>query len=435
MDSFFYVLSIIDRFFWEYIGIAAILLVGTYLSVISKGKQFSILINFKSNLKQLIEEGKKKDKGVNPIKLVFASVGGMIGVGNIVLIGAAVCIGGPGSIFWIWIGSIAGMLIKYSEIYLAIKYRVHNKQGGYDGGVMYYVKEAFGSKFLSLFIAVVLCIYTAEVYQFTILVDRVHHNFNFINKWVLVFILMCLIIYSSIGGMQRLSNICSVIMPIFLLVYLAIGLYIIFSHYSILGDVFREILYSAFNDTAAKGSFMGSTGLLSAYMGISKGVYAGDIGVGYDSVIQSETSAVDPRKQARFAIYSLLSNTLICTVSTMIIAVTGSWYNIYDVAHSDIMGLIINRYIPVFGDYFVTFILFFAGFTTVIASIAIGIKSAKFISEKFGSKLYLAYVVFALPFFSSIQQDNVALIVSLSSGIILFINLLSIVKLYKKIEF
>ena len=117
MDSVFSIITFLDDFYWKYIGWGLITSAGIYLTFISRGFQFKALFNFCTNIKEIYSEGSKKSNdGIHPFKLYFASVGGMVGLGNIVFISTAIMIGGPGSIFWTILASLSGMLLKYSEI-------------------------------------------------------------------------------------------------------------------------------------------------------------------------------------------------------------------------------------------------------------------------------------------------------------------------------
>ena len=174
--SIFSVLSTIDSFFWSYIGFSLIVLCGLYFTFQSKGLQFRILASIPSTLKDLHNSAKHNTQGVPPLRLYFASIGGMIGLGNIVGITTALTIGGPGALVWVWVASFCGMLIKYAEIYLGIKHRVSNAKGGYDGGPMYFLQKAFRGKTFALLSALFLCIYGVEIYQFLIITDTLSHT-------------------------------------------------------------------------------------------------------------------------------------------------------------------------------------------------------------------------------------------------------------------
>lgn len=433
-DYIFEILSSISNFFWSYIGWLVICSAGIYFTIISKGLQFRAIFNLKKNIRDILSESSNKNNiGIHPIKLYFASVGGMIGVGNIVGISTALMIGGPGSIFWTIIASICGMLIKYSEIYLGVKHRVRNDHGGFDGGPMYYLRDAFKSNFISYFAAFLICLYGVETYQFLVLVDRIEHSFE-INRIVVILGLLALVLYSSIGGIKRLAAICTVIMPIFMITYICASLYIIASNAHILPEFFKLVISSAFVGHGPIGGFVGSSMILATYHGVSKTVYSGDIGIGYDSIVQSETRIVNPKKQATLAIYALFTDSLICILTNTMLGVTGAWHKLNHLAEADVVSQTIANYFP-YSDLFVTLLLFFAGFTTIIAYLAAGTKCARYLHPKYGQVIYLIYAIFAFIIFCNFPQDKVMVIMALLSGILVLINVAGMIKLRKEIKF
>ena len=226
IEDIFSAIVYINNLYWSYLGWILIVISGLYLTIISKGLQFRALFHFKKNLNSILLEAKNDKIGIHPLKLYFASVGGMIGLGNIVGISIAIMIGGPGSIFWTLLASAFGMLIKYSEIYLGVKYRIQNDSGGFDGGPMYYLQEAFGSKIIAYIATLLICLYGVETYQFLVLVDRIEHSFDFDRNLVIGGLLL-LVIYTVMGGVNRLANICTVLMPIFMVLYILCSLYVI----------------------------------------------------------------------------------------------------------------------------------------------------------------------------------------------------------------
>ena len=432
-DYFFNFLQIIDSFYWEYIGFSLVILVGLYFTIISKGLQFKVLGNIVSSLKDLHQDAKGSKSGTDPFKLYFAAMGGMIGIGNIAGVVIAVTLGGPGAVFWIWVATIAGMVIKYSEIYLGVSYRVKNQKNGFDGGPMYYLQHAFKLKYLPNVVCILLCIYGAEVYQFTVLADTITDTFS-LNRYLVIATLVIIIIYSVIGGVHRLANFCSALMPFFLLAYIIMCFWVIGQNFSEFMNYFPIILDSAFNGHAALGGFAGSSMILAAQQGTSKAVYSGDIGIGYDSIIQSETKAKQPQIQANIAILSLLTDSIIGTLSCFIVLVTGVWLKADTLKSSEFVTEALAIYFP-HADIMMAVLLTIVGLATVIAFMVVGMKCAKFINKKYGEIVYLVYAVFALVFFSFYDQTKVMLVMSISGGFLTLFNLMGIIKLRKIIKF
>ena len=145
VNQIFAFLSSIDGWLWNSLAVPAIVLFGLLLSIRFRFVQIG---KFHVVFKTFFQAAKTDDPsatGVHPLETFFASIGGCIGIGNIVAICTAIQIGGPGAVFWMWMAAILGMLIKYAEVYLGLKFRVLNGDGGYDGGPMYYLQRIWKS--------------------------------------------------------------------------------------------------------------------------------------------------------------------------------------------------------------------------------------------------------------------------------------------------
>lgn len=433
IDSVFDVITYLDDFLWSYIGWSLIVGTGIYFTIVSRGLQFRALFNFRKNIKDIYHEACDDSHGIHPFKLYFASVGGMVGLGNIVLISIALMIGGPGSIFWTVLASLSGMLLKYAEIYLGVKYRTKGSDGKWHGGPMYFLQRAFKAPTMAYLFAFLLCLYGVEISNFLIIVDRVEHSFE-LNRNLVIIGLLVLVIYSSVGGISRLANICSLIMPVFMIGYIVFAVYIIAANASALPAFFQTVISSAFTGHAKLGGFVGSSMILAAYMGISKTVYSGDIGIGYDSIVQSETKIASPEKQATLAIYALFTDSMICILTNTMLGVTGAWYTLNHLEPSDIVAQTLSGYVP-YSDFFMTLLLFFAGFTTIIAYLVAGMKCAQFINAKYGKTIYLLYSIFAFIFFCNFSQNTVIIVMSFLSGMLVLLNVAGILRLRKDIKF
>ncbi len=434
VESLFNALSIIDEFYWSYIGIYLVVFAGLYFTIKTKGFQFRVLFSFSKTYKALSKVSQNKDDpGINPFKLYFASVGGMVGLGNIVIIITSVTHGGPGVLVWLWLASFAGMIIKYSEIYLGVKYRKANKKGGYDGGPMYFLKAAFGNKFVPVFACVMLCIYGIEVSQFKIITDTISSTYEFSHKSVMA-VLLIITIYAAIGGIKRMANTCSILMPPFMILYIIMCLFVILNNIDILPSILADVFKSAFVGHAPVAGFVGSTFLMAAQFGIARAVYSGDIAIGYDSVVQSETKSKHPELQGRLAIFSQLTDSIICTLSILVVLVTGSWT---DPSISEPSGYVMSALSQHFPhiDLFMSLLFFLAGFTTVIAYFTVGLKSAKYLNKRWGKRIYLVYAIAAFITTYYTTQENVITLMSFSAGILVLVNILGILKLQSKIKF
>lgn len=433
-DSLLSILEKADDLFWSYIGVYLVLLPGIYLTLKSRFFQFKVLAKPKSLFTSLAQVSKNKhDPGINPFKLYFASVGGMIGLGNIVIIVTSVTAGGPGVLFWLWFSAFAGMIIKYAEIYLGIKYRKPNKKGGFDGGPMFYLKAAFKTNIAPLLACLLLCVYGIEISQFKIISDTMASTFQLDTKLV-TGILLLLVLYASIGGIRRLANTCSILMPMFIIMYVAMCLWIIGVNIHKLPETLATVVKGAFVGHAPLAGFVGSTAMMAMHFGIARAVYSGDIAIGYDSVVQSETKSQHPELQAKLAIFGQLTDTVICTCSILVVLITGVWS---DPLVKEPSAYIIKALSMHFShvDLFMTLLFFAAGYTTIIAYFAVGMKSAKYMHRRIGPRIYIAYAIIAFIATNYVNQYTPILIMSLSGGLLVMLNIAGIIKLRNDIKF
>lgn len=433
-DSLLSILEKADDIFWSYIGVYLVLLPGIYLTLKSKFFQFKVLAKPKSLFTSLAQVSKNKnDPGINPFKLYFASVGGMIGLGNIVIIITSVTAGGPGVLFWLWFSAFAGMIIKYAEIYLGIKYRKSNQKGGFDGGPMFYLKAAFKTNITPILACLLLCIYGIEISQFKIISDTMASTFQLNTKLVTV-ILLLLVLYASIGGIRRLANTCSILMPIFIIMYITMCIWIIGINIHKLPETLYTVFKGAFIGHAPLAGFVGSSAMMAMHFGIARAVYSGDIAIGYDSVVQSETKSQHPELQAKLAIFGQLTDTIICTCSILVVLITGVWSDPLVKEPSSYIIKALSMHFS-YVDLFMTLLFFAAGYTTIIAYFAVGMKSAKYIHRRIGPRIYIAYAIIAFIATNYVNQYIPILIMSLSGGLLVMLNIAGIIKLRNDIKF
>lgn len=437
IERFFELLSRFDNFYWEYFGLLILILGGVYFTIQSKFLQFRVLAHPAKYIKDLFdEENHAHDHGTHPLKLYFSSIGGMLGLGNVAAVTVAITVGGPGALFWLWVAALLGMVIKYIEIYLGIKYRIPHGRKGFDGGPMYYLEAAFDGKVISSIACLLLCIYGSELVQFLMVADTVtevlHLDFN--GRIIAVATLIIFVLYCSVGGITKHVAICSTLMPPFLVLYICMCCVVIFANGALVPEIIKTIFYSAFNGQAAVGGFAGSTMVIAAQNGIARMIYSGDIGVGYDSIIQSETRVKAPEKQAKMAIVSLAMDCIICTLSCLVILVTGIWKTGAKYHPSDLVMTAFKAYFS-FAEEFMTIVICLAGITAIIGYLVVGIKCAKYLDQRFGQQIYLTYVISAFVASSFLSQEKLIMIMSIVSGLLLFLNLMGMVKLRREIKF
>lgn len=430
-------LSACDDFFWSYIAFVMILVLGVLFSWKSRFSQFTQFPHFCRQFQaysQDILQNQNNQKGVHPLKVFFASAGGNIGIGNVVGIITAACIGGPGALFWVWVAGILGSIVKYAEVYLGIKYRTVDAKGVYQGGPMYFLHKAYKTPLISVIVAVLLCIYGIEIYQFSVITESLSDCWD-ISKFYTVFGLLSLIIYAVQGGLQRIGKICSCILPFFLTVYCGIAIYILVKEFHNLPALFSSVFTSAFSGHGAIGGFAGCGVAMTIRQGISRAAYSGDIGIGFDSIIQSESCVKHPSEQAQLSIIGMAVDNLICTFSLLIVLASGAWTEPF-VSGTDAITTALSKYInPSYVKIFLPTFFFVTGYTTIISYFLVGKKCAQYLHAKHGDKIYTAYGVIMLPLFCILPQNTALLVMSVSGAFLLCFNLFGVFLLRKEVVF
>lgn len=433
LETFFDILSRIDAFFWSYLGFSIIMILGGYFTI--KTRCFQIRA-FPAIVKTffaffLVRTG--PNRGTHPIKVFFTSVGGMVGVGSVVGIVTALQLGGPGSIFWVWIAAFLGSIIKYAEVFLGLKYRVPNKLGGYDGGSIHFLRKAFNKNWVGSLICILLCIYGAEIYQFSVFTHSISMNWH-LNQMLVAIGMLSLILFAVIGGIRRVGKICSLLMPVFTIIYIVMCFYVIGHHIPELPAHFATIFKTAFTGHAAFGGFVGSSLMLALQTGVARSVYSADIGIGFDSIIHSETSTNNIVSQARLTIFGVFVDNLVCTCSLLVALCTNLWYASPPIDPTIMVQKALSLYFPG-QNLFMPLFFFILIYTTIISYLLVGLKCARQLHSRYGEKVYLFLSSAAFFSFSFLDHSKALLVMSLSGCLLLITNLLGIFRLRGEIEF
>jgi len=428
---FFEGLSRLDAIFWGYVAFALVLFSGFFLTLQSRFGQFTRMPLILRTFWHCLSDRDRSKKGVHPAKVFFSSTGGMIGISNVVGITTAVQFGGPGALLWVWVAGLIGAILKYSEIYLGLKYRVENAQGGYDGGPMFFLRRAFKSPLIPLVVALLLCIYGIEIYQFTIITDSVSANWN-INHTLVVFLLLAAVLWAAVGGVKRIGKISLWIIPFFLIVYTMMAISIICFEIHALPSMLGKVFHAAFNGHAAVGGFAGSTVLLAIQHGIARTSYSADIGVGYDAILQSETRVSVPHVQAALSILGVLIDNFICTLTILVVLLSGAW--LVGEEGTGIIQMAFSQYFPHM-DLFLPFFYIVTGYTTLIVYFCVGLKCCRYLIPRYGKTLYMIFGCGMFLFFSYTSQTKALLVMSVSGAMLLIINLFGILRLRNEIVF
>ena len=278
---------------------------------------------------------KPEDKGdINHFKALSTALSATVGTGNIVGVALAIYFGGPGAVFWMWVTGLLGMILKYAECTLSNKYRQFNSDGTVSGGPMYYMqmglKERLGrfAKILAVIFAVATggcSLGTGNMAQSNSISDALLTNYG-IPDWVSGAVLTTLVLLVIVGGIKRIAEVTSRLVPLMAVLYFISALTVIIFNYEDVPQAFQLIFHDAFTGTAAAGGFVGSTFMMTLVWGVRRGLFSNEAGQGSAAIAHAAAKTKYPAREGLVASVGPLVDTLIiCTLTALLIIVTGAW--------------------------------------------------------------------------------------------------------------
>ena len=259
---------------------------------------------------------------------LMTAMAATVGMGNIAGVSTAVALGGPGAIFWMWLTGLVGMATKYSESFLAVKYRQVNEQGEISGGPMYYLEHGLGQKWLGVCFAVfgsLAAFGIGNMIQANTAAIAVVESLGS-SKFSVGIVLSVLTGMVIIGGIKRISDVASYFVPFMVAIYFIGAVIVILTHLGQLGVGIKLILEHAFTGTAATGGFIGASLAQTIRYGVARGLFSNESGMGSAPIAAAAAKTNQPAKQALVSMSGTFLDTLVgCSLTAMALASTGVW--------------------------------------------------------------------------------------------------------------
>ena len=326
----------INGFVWGIPMMVLILGVGVYLTVRCGFPQF---VHFghimKNTLGKAFEKSEAKKGSVSPFKAMCTALAASIGTGNIAGVSGAIAIGGPGAIFWMWVSAILGMCTKFAEVTLAINYRERNKDGDWVGGPMYYITNGLGKNFKWL-----ACLFAGfgalaafgigNMTQINTIAGTINtaisgflpttESEQKIIAWFVAIICALICAFILLGGIQRLADVCSFLVPVMAVVYIVASLIVILVNIADLPVAISAIVVGAFNPSAVAGGLVG-VGLKTALTkGVGRGIFSNEAGLGSAPIAHAAADVDHPVKQGIFGVFEVFMDTIVvCTMTSLVV--------------------------------------------------------------------------------------------------------------------
>lgn len=456
---------------WGAFGLLLLIGTGIIVTVLTKFFQVShIGLWFKKTLGSLFKKdviSHSKEKGsISPFQALCTALAATVGTGNIAGVAAAICIGGAGAVFWMWVAAFFGMMTNYAENVLGIYYRRKNENGEWSGGAMYYLADGLGKKkgmkYVGKILAVLFCIFAmlasfgiGSMGQVNKIVTNVAQAFDVsalssievfsgvsLYNIILGAIIMLLTALITLGGLKRIANVAEKIVPFMVVLFVLGSLAIIGVNYMHIIPAFKAIFVNAFCPEAFVGGGIGAVISKVVTQGFKRGVFSNEAGLGSSVMVHSNSNIKEPVAQGMWGIFEVFADTMVvCTMTALVILTAGGLNGgVFNVLTGEIAEgysdatLVGGAFNSVFswggiGEKFIAIAMFLFAFTTVLGWSHYGSKAWEYL---FGAKttvifriIHVCTVIFGAVLTSSLAWD----ISDTFNGLMMIPNLIGVLAL------
>lgn len=353
-----------------------------------------------------------------------------VGTGNIAGVATAVFLGGPGALFWMWLTALVGMATKYSEAVLAVRFREVDERGSHVGGPMYYIRNGLGKKWAWL--GVLFAIFAAiagfgigNTVQANSVADVMEATFG-LPHWISGVILMVLVGLVLIGGIRRIGQVASALVPLMAVSYLIAGLVVLALNVADIPAAFALIFEHAFSPIAAEGGFAGAAVWAAIRFGVARGVFSNEAGLGSAPIAHAAAQTKNPINQGLVAMLGTFIDTIIiCTITGLVIITSGAWTS--GESGAALTSMAFSQALPGVGDYVVAIALAVFAFTTLLGWSFYGERCVEFL---FGVKAIVPYRmawVLAIPLGATVNLGLIWLVADTLNAMMALPNLIALI--------
>ena len=439
INNFFAELS---NFLWGNFGVANLVIGGgVFFLIYSRLTPFRY---FKHAFEILLgKHDDPDDEGqISHFQALSTALSSTVGIGNIAGVAVAISLGGPGALFWMWISAIVGMATKFFTCSLGIMYRGYDSDKVLQGGPMYVIEQGMGKKFkfLSYWFSIaglVGCLSLLQANQLTqIMSDYVVKSFNVeqsFNLNLMIGIIIAILVSSVIfGGLSRIAEVASKIVPFMVIVYLLSGLFIVLSNASSIPAIFSNIFTSAFNGSSVAGGFAGTAIVIS--QGFRRAAFSNEAGMGTEVMAIGASKNNQPIKSGLVAMIGPLIDTIIvCTITGLVILLSSEWIE-GTYSGVSLTQKSFSNYLGLAGDYILIFSVATFTLSTMFGYSYYGCKCASYLFGANSKFYYRIFYVLTLVLGSVLSLDLAVNIVDTMFALMAFPTMISALYLAPNIK-
>lgn len=402
LNAFFTTLS---SLLWGWPMIALLLGTHVFLTIRLRFPQLKILKAIKLSVKR----DKDASGDVSQFGALATALAATIGTGNIVGVATAISLGGPGAVFWCWLTGVFGIATKYGEGLLAIKYRETTADGRMLGGPMYALEKGLGWKWM----AVLFAIFTAcasfgigSTVQANAIATITHEAYG-VPTTIVGIAVSLLVAAVVLGGVKSIARVCGFLVPFMALFYVLGCVYILSVNGSYVWPAIKLIVGSAFSPQAASGGFAGTSVMLAARYGISRGLFSNESGMGSAPIVAAAARTRNPVRQALVSSTGTFWDTVvICAITGVVIVSSILAYP--DISYTDGATLTKMAFdkIPYVGKPLLSFGLLTFAFSTILGWSYYGERAVEYLKGKSWMLVYRVLFIISI-FAGSVANLNV----------------------------
>lgn len=410
-----------------------ILLVGTglYLTILLKGLQFRVLPHA---LKLIFHKEPSANGDISHFAALMTALSATVGIGNIVGVAAAITLGGPGAVFWMWMTGLVGMATKYGEAVLAVKYREPGEYG-MRGGPMYYLAKGAGLPWLGwLFALFTVCASfgIGNMTQANAVAGIIESTFQ-IQPWITGVVLMGMTGLVILGGITSIGRFTSVVVPFMIVGYVSSALVVLALHVTEIPQALGSIVYHAWNPIAAGGGFAGATMAAAMRYGLARGVFSNESGLGSAPIAAAAARTDDPVRQALVSMTQTFIDTLVvCSITALVILTATPWTEGIDAAQ--LTSASFGETLGHTGELIVTFSIALFAYSTLIGWNYYGEKAIEYLMGPGAIVYYRVIFVGVVLLGATSRLELVWNVSDVMNGLMAIPNLIGLLLLAKIIQ-
>lgn len=424
----------INNILWSYVLIALLILSGLFYTIrtgFAQGRLLGDMVALITGKLPSLRDGEKKVAGqVTGFQAFCIAVASHVGTGNLAGVAIAVAVGGPGALFWMWVIALLGGATSLIENTLAQTYKV--KEGnGFRGGPSYYMEKALGQKTLGYIFSVIVIVTFAFVFN-TVQANTIAQAFETtfsMSSAVAGIILAALTALIIFGGLNRIANVVSFMVPIMAIGYVVVALYVLVVNAVHIPRLFMDIIEAAFGLKQVVGGTIGAAML----QGIKRGLYSNEAGMGSAPNAAATSNVSHPVKQGLLQAFGVFVDTILICSATGFIVLLYPEYNTIGEKGIKLTQLALSHSVGAWGAGFITLCIFLFAFSSLVGNYYYGEANLEFLTKSKTSMLVFRVLTVACVYLGSVASLGLVWdIADVSMGIMALMNIIVIAILSPK---